>query len=75
MAIKAIFVGVNKHLDPGIPELSGARRDAAALWALFTDTIPALTARLLLDERATHAEVSEAILGRSPIPTGGSRSS
>jgi len=63
LAIKAIFVGVNKHLDPGIPELSGARRDATALWALFTDTIPALTARLLLDERATYAEVSEAILG------------
>jgi len=62
-AIKAVFVGINKHLNPAIPELSGARRDATALWALFTDTIPGLTARLLLDERATHAEVSDAILG------------
>jgi hypothetical protein len=39
VAIKAIFVGINKHLDPTIPELSSARRDATALWALFTDTI------------------------------------
>jgi len=31
MAIKAIFVGINKHLDSSIPELSGARRDATAL--------------------------------------------
>jgi helicase len=63
LAIKAVFVGINRHLDPEIPELSGARRDATALWALFTDTVPGLTAKLLLDERATHAEVSEAILG------------
>jgi helicase len=63
LAVKAIFVGVNKHQDPGIPELSGARPDATALWALFTDTLPGLSARLLLDERATHAETSEAILG------------
>lgn len=63
MAIKAIFVGINKHLDPAIPELSGARRDATALWALFTDTIDGLSARLLVDEGATHAEVTHAILG------------
>lgn len=63
MVIKAIFVGINKHLDPTIPELSGARRDATTLWALFTDTIEGLVARLLVDEVATHAEVSQAILG------------
>lgn len=39
MATRAIFVCVNKHRDPTIPELGGARRDATALWALFTDTI------------------------------------
>ena len=38
MTVKAIFVGINKHLDVDVPELSGARRDATALWALFTDT-------------------------------------
>ena len=63
MAIKAIFVGINKHLDTSIPELSGARRDATALWALFTDTIEGLSSRLLVDETATHAEVSAAMLG------------
>jgi hypothetical protein len=27
MAIKGIFVGINKYSNPGIPELSGARPD------------------------------------------------
>ena len=63
MAIKAIFVGINKHLDTSIPELGGARRDATVLWALFTDTIEDLSGRLLVDEAATHAEVSGAVLG------------
>ena len=63
MALKAIFIGINKYEDEEIPELNGARRDATALWALFTDTIDGLAARLLVDESATHAEVSRAILG------------
>lgn len=63
MAMKAIFVGINKHVDPAIPELSGARRDATAMWALFTDTIDGLASRLLVDETATHATVTQAILG------------
>ncbi|MBY0467588.1 MAG: DEAD/DEAH box helicase, partial [Burkholderiaceae bacterium] len=54
---------INKHRDTSIPELSGARRDATALWALFTDTIEGLSSRLLVDEAATHAEVSAAMLG------------
>jgi len=63
MTIKAVFVGINKHFDKTIPELSGARRDATALWALFTDSVADLSARLLIDESATHAEVTQAILG------------
>ena len=63
MAIKAVFVGINKHQDPTIPELSGARRDAMALWALFTDTIKECRGVCFLDEQATHAEVGAAILG------------
>lgn len=63
MAIKAIFVGVNKHLDPTIPELSGARHDATALWALFIDSIEGLNARLLVDEAAVHTEVRQALVG------------
>jgi replicative superfamily II helicase len=63
MATKAIFVGINKHLDVAISELCGARTDATALWALFTDTIEGLSARLLVDEAATHTEISKIILG------------
>ena len=63
MAIKSVFVGINKHLNSAIPELNGARRDATALWALFTDTVENLASRLLVDEAATHSEVTQAILG------------
>ena len=63
MAVKAIFVGINQHQHVEIPELNGARRDATALWALFTDTIEGLAARLLVDEAATCVGVSDAILG------------
>lgn len=59
MATKAIFIGVNKHLDPEIPELNGASRDATALWALFTDSMPGLSAHLLTDDQATHETTSK----------------
>lgn len=62
MATKAVFVGINKQLDPTIDELTGAMRDARALWALFTDTIPYLSARLLTDQDATKEAASQAIL-------------
>jgi hypothetical protein len=63
MAVKAIFVGINKQLDPTIDELTGAVRDAKALNALFLDSVPDLSAQLLLDERATKEAVSQAIFG------------
>ncbi|WP_245503147.1 DEAD/DEAH box helicase [Rhizobium ruizarguesonis] len=44
---------MNKHADGGIGELSGACDDARALWALFSDNLPDLESRLLLDESAT----------------------
>ena len=40
MAVKAVFVGIDRHQRPDVPELGGAKRDATALWALFTDSIP-----------------------------------
>lgn len=61
MAVKSIFVGINKYQDLAISELSGASRDATALWALFTDSIPGLNSRLLVDAEATHTEVSTTI--------------
>jgi helicase len=63
MAIKAVFVGVNKHVDATISELSSARRDAIALWALFSENIDGLMAHLLVDDTAAHVGVSQAILG------------
>jgi helicase len=53
MAFKAVFVGINRHLDPGVPELTGAVRDAQALHALFQDTFSDIEARLLIDSEAT----------------------
>lgn len=46
MAIKAIFVGINKHLDAAIPELSGAQRDAMACGRCSPDSIEGLAALL-----------------------------
>lgn len=61
MALIATFVGVNKYADPHISDLTGAARDAKALWALFTDSIPDLSANLLLDENATQESIREAL--------------
>lgn len=61
MSIKAIFIGINKHEDPAIPELNGATRDVTALWALFSDTIETLSAWLILDKNATYRTVQAAI--------------
>jgi helicase len=67
---RAIFIGVDKHADPGIRELGGAVRDATALWALFTDTFgDSLNPTLLINEAAT-AEAIEAAL-RDTVTTAG----
>jgi helicase len=61
MKIHAAFVGVNRHADPSIRELTGAVRDARALWALFGDTMPDISGSLLVDSQATAAAVRHAI--------------
>ncbi|MHB1683532.1 MAG: DEAD/DEAH box helicase [Bacilli bacterium] len=53
MAILANFIGINQHADPNIRDLTGAHRDATALWALFKDTVPGIHASLLVDSEAT----------------------
>lgn len=53
MAFKAVFIGINRHADPGIPELTGAVRDAQALHALFGDTFTNIASDLLVDSHAT----------------------
>jgi helicase len=61
MSIRAVFVGIDKHADPGIPELTGARRDALALHALFKDTLPDIEDTLLLDDAATTSAILSAL--------------
>ena len=52
MPISASFIGIDKYLDANIRDLTGARRDATALWALFCDTIPDIKAELIVDSDA-----------------------
>ena len=61
MRIHATFIGVNKHEDPSIRELTGAVRDATAVWALFSDTFQDISATLLTDAQATSSAVRHAI--------------
>ncbi len=61
MKFLAAFIGIDRHQDPGIRELEAARRDATALWALFSDTFPDVSAKLLVDETATTAAVLTAL--------------
>lgn len=53
MALLAGFIGVDLYLDQSIRELTGCRRDAEALWALFSDSIPDIQAKLITNEDAT----------------------
>ena len=53
MALRAVFIGVNKHSDLTIDELTGATKDATALWALFKDSVAGVVDTRLLDEEAT----------------------
>lgn len=63
--IRATFIGIDKYSDPEIRNLTGARRDATALWALFSDTMTDDLFRLLVDEQATlkriRAELDETV--------------
>lgn len=61
MASKAIFIGVNRYAHDDINNLSGARWDAVALHALFSDSIPGLDSRILVDDAAKGAEVRTAL--------------
>ncbi len=61
MALRAVFIGINKHSDPGIPELTGATKDAKALWALFKDSVEGIADQRLLDDEATVASIRKAL--------------
>jgi helicase len=61
MTLRAAFLGINKHSDPSISELTGATKDATALWALFKDSVPDMIDTRLLDERATATGIRAAL--------------
>lgn len=61
MSLHAVFVGVNKHLDPRINELTGAAKDATAIWALFKDSVSDMSDHRLLDSDATAANIRGAL--------------
>jgi len=61
MAFYGVFIGIDKYCDPRAQELTAARRDATALWALFIDTIPQMDAQLLCNEHATKEKISSAL--------------
>lgn len=58
--LRASFIGIDKYQDPAIRDLTGAARDAKAIWALFCDTIPEIEAKLLVDDKATTAAIRSA---------------
>jgi replicative superfamily II helicase len=69
MALLSSFIGAGKYSDPDIPDLIGSSRDAIAIHALFADSIPDGTTRLLVDEQATVANIRDAL--RSTLDAAG----
>lgn len=57
MTIYGAFVGVDQYADANVSDLTGARRDALALWALFSDSIAGIKAQVVADSQATLANV------------------
>lgn len=61
MAIRGWFVGIDEFTDPVAPSLTGAKRDAAALHAIFKDGIPDLEDTLLLNAEATYEHIRQCL--------------
>lgn len=61
MTITAAFIGINKHKDQEIRDLTGAARDALTLYSLFKDSIPNINISLLTDEDASLANIRTAL--------------
>lgn len=51
--LRAAFFGIDRHRDPYVGDLTGAARDATALWAILSDSIDGLDAPLIINENAT----------------------
>lgn len=61
--IKARFIGIDNYQDPQINNLTGAVRDARALYALFVDTLNDNDSdcSCLVNENATYDDIRYAI--------------
>jgi helicase len=59
--IRGAFIGIDRHADPEIRDLTGAARDARALWSLFADSVQGFDAELLTDAAASRAAVLAAL--------------
>ncbi len=59
--LKATFIGIDKYADSTVRELTGAVRDATALWALISDSMPGAAASLLTNADATAANIRAAL--------------
>lgn len=61
MTLLATFVGINRYADNNISDLTGASRDATALWAIFSDSIPDIKTHYLLDDKADRVSIINAL--------------
>jgi replicative superfamily II helicase len=56
MVLQGLFIGIDRYASPAINWLSCAKRDAVALYSLFTDNLGGNT-KLLIDKNATRATI------------------
>jgi replicative superfamily II helicase len=56
MALYGLFIGIDRYAAPNINWLSCAKRDAIALYSLFTDTLGG-NSKLLVDQEATRSTI------------------
>ncbi|MBJ2152982.1 DEAD/DEAH box helicase [Paracoccus sp. IB05] len=59
--IRGAFIGIDRHSDPFIGDLTGASRDATALWAVLSDSIADLHGPLITDDAATLAALRDVL--------------
>lgn len=59
--IRAAFIGIDRYSDNQISDLNGAVRDATALWAVLSDSMPDLSSALITNENATLDAINAAL--------------
>lgn len=59
--IRAAFIGIDRYSDMQISDLNGAVRDATALWAVLSDSLPSISCSLITNENATLAAIQDSL--------------